>query len=289
MGKITALSLAGIISAAAFGPALAADLLPPPPMVEAPVLAPSADMSGWYLRGDVGVGLNQMSSLRSTLQPTNALGGAAPVVSTAYANIGDSAIIGIGAGYQFNNWFRADATMEYRSSAAYRKGMTYTAFCANPFCLDTYTANVSTAAFMLNGYVDLGTWAGVTPYLGAGVGLANHRMKGLTDVGAGLGYANDSSKTNFAWALMAGLGYNVTQNLKIDMGYRYMDMGTINSNPIVCETVSGCFFEVQSYKATAHDFRLGVRYTLGETVAGPVMAASAPIFGGRPGPLVRKY
>jgi opacity protein-like surface antigen len=287
MGKFTALSLAGLLTAAAFGPALAADLLPPPPPVEAP--PPVADMSGWYLRGDVGVAINQMSNLRSTLQPTNMLGGAAPGITTAYSDIGDSAIIGIGAGYQFNNWFRADATLEYRSSAAYRKGMTYTAFCANPFCLDTYTANVSTAAFMLNGYVDLGTWAGVTPYVGAGVGFANHRMKNLTDVGAGLGYAGDSSKTNFAWALMAGLGYNVTQNLKLDMGYRYMDMGTVGSNPIVCEAVSGCFFEVQSYKATSHDFRLGFRYTLGEMASAPVMASNAPIFGGRPGPLVRKY
>ena len=251
------------------------------------MLAPAMDTSGWYLRGDVGVAINQMSNLRSTLQPVNALGGAAPGISTAYSDIGDSAIIGIGAGYQFNNWFRADFTAEYRSSAAYRKGVTYTAFCANPFCLDTYTANVSTAAFMLNGYVDLGTWAGVTPYIGAGVGMANHRMKGLTDVGAGMGYAGDMTKTNFAWALMAGLGYNVTPNLKIDAGYRYIDMGSIASNPIVCEVITACFFEVQSYRATAHDFRLGVRYMLGDTAA-PVLAASAPIYGGR-APLVRKY
>lgn len=288
MGKFTALSLAGILTAAAFGPALAADLLPPPPPVEAPVLAPVMDTSGWYLRGDVGVAINQMSSLRSTLQPTNMLGGGAPAIATAYSDIGDSAIIGIGVGYQFNNWFRADATIDYRTSASYRKGMTYTAFCANPFCLDTYTANVSSAAFMLNGYVDLGTWAGVTPYIGAGVGMASHRMKGLTDVGAGLGTANDMTRTNFAWALMAGLGYNVTPNLKIDAGYRYIDMGSIASNPIVCEAITACFFEVQSYRATAHDFRLGVRYMLGEASA-PVLAANAPIYGGRPGPLVRKY
>ena len=289
MGKYTALSLAGMLSAAAFGPALAADLLPPPPPVEAPVLAPAADMSGWYLRGDVGVGINQMSSLRSTLQPTNALGGGAPAISTAYSDLGDSGLIGIGVGYQFNNWFRADVTAEYRSSAAYRKGVTYTAFCANPFCLDTYSANVSSAAFMLNGYVDLGTWAGVTPYVGAGVGMVNHRMKSLTDVGAGVGFAADSTKTNFAWALMAGLGYNVTSNLKIDMGYRYINMGSVSSNPIVCELVTSCFFEVQSYKHAAHDLRLGVRYMLGDAGAGPMLAPSAPIFGARPGPLVRKY
>ncbi len=287
MGKIKALSLTGAFAIGLMGPALAADLLPPPPPVEAPIVAAAMDTSGWYLRGDVGVGINQMSGLRSTLQPVNLAGGAAPGITTAYSDLGDSALIDFGVGYQINNWFRSDATIEYRSSAAYRKGVSYLG-CGS-VCTDTYTANVSSALFMLNGYVDLGTWYGITPYVGAGVGVANHRMKGLTDVGLGTGYAADKTQTNLAWALMAGLGYNVTPNLKIDAGYRYINMGTLTSNPIVCGAIAGCFFEVQSYKHTAHDFRLGVRYMLGDAGAGPVLAANAPIFGSRPGPLVRKY
>ncbi|MFV0279271.1 MAG: outer membrane protein [Rhodoblastus sp.] len=288
MGNFKALSLAGALTAAAFSPAFAADLLPPPPPVEPPMM-PVAEMSGWYLRTDVGIGINEMSNMRSTLQPTNALGGAAPGTAMVYSDLGDSGLIGIGVGYQFNNWFRGDLTAEYRSSADYRKGMIYTAFCASAFCLDTYSAHVRSGVFMANGYVDLGTWYGLTPYVGAGVGLAHHSMRGLTDIGLGRGYAPDNSKDNFAWAVMAGLAYNVTPNLKIDVGYRYIDMGKYYSTPIVCESVASCFGEVQSYRHASHDVRFGVRYMLGDAAPVPVLAPSAPIFNSRPGPLVRKY
>ena len=38
----------------------------------------------------------------------------------------------------------------------------------------------------------------------------------------------ERSTTNFAWALMAGLDFNVTQNLKLELGYRYLNMGKIH-------------------------------------------------------------
>ncbi len=286
MGKFTALSLAGIISVAAFGPALAADLLPPPPPVEAPILAPAVDTSGWYLRGDIGVGVNQISSLRSTLQPDGAV--LPPPTAFAQKSLEDTTMLGVGVGYQINNWFRADATAEYRRQAKYRAVEIYTQGCPTVYCSDTYRANLSTGVFLINGYVDLGTWGGLTPYVGAGVGLAHHWLSNLTDTGLGYGYANDTSKTNLAWALMAGASYDLTRNLKLDLGYRYLNMGSMTTNPISCNATP-CFYETQSYKLSSHDFRLGFRYALNEIVAGPMVAPSAPIFGGRPGPLVRKY
>ena len=36
---------------------------------------------------------------------------------------------------------------------------------------------------MVNGYVDLGTWSGITPYVGAGVGFAYNKLSGFTDSG----------------------------------------------------------------------------------------------------------
>jgi opacity protein-like surface antigen len=246
------------------------------------------DTSGWYIRADVGVGLNQISGLRQTLQPTNALGGAAPSTVHVFSSIGDSTIIGGGVGYQFNNWFRGDLTGEYRTYAAYKYGSDYAAFCASTYCLDSYSANLSSAVFLANGYVDLGTWYGVTPFLGAGVGFAHQRLVGLTDVGVatgGFGVAPDTGKFNFAWALMAGLGYSVSPNLKLEVGYRYLNTGTFTTNPITCTDTASCFYETQSFKTSSHDFRIGMRWML----AGDNYAPSPPIFAPAPGPLVRKY
>jgi opacity protein-like surface antigen len=285
MGRITALLLAtGVVAVTAAGPAMAADLLPPPPPIEVP--PPPVEMGGWYLRGDVGVGINELDEFRSTIQPRN-LGGNPPVDNfvTNFSEIGDSALIRGGVGYQFNSWLRADITGEYRTSASFHSGVSYFGpSCAVNFCMDDYHSSVSTALFMANGYVDLGTWFGVTPYVGAGIGGAFHKFGVLTDVGFGTGYATSKSTDNFAWAVMAGLGYNITPNLKLEAGYRYIDMGKVGSNPIFCGQLASCFLETQSFHLASHDLHIGFRYYLnGDAPRMP------PAFVAPPGPLVRKY
>ena len=286
MGK--ALSLATLVVLGTVASAAAADLLPPPPM---PMPMPVAlDTSGWYIRADVGAAIDDSYGFRSSLQPYNAGGGGAPSIARVFTSMGDSAIIGFGAGYQFNNWFRADVTAEYQTKADYHAGVAYAAFCPVAFCLDSYSAHVSRVVALANGYVDLGTWYGVTPFVGAGVGVAGTKMSGLTDNGQGFGFAQDKTKTDFAWALHAGLGYNVTDRLKLEFSYRYLNTGTFTSNPILCGDLSGCFYEQQRFKSASHDFRIGMRWLL---ASGAETYAPAPAFYAPPppppGPLVRKY
>ena len=298
MGSIKALTMAGVVAFGAIAPAAAADLLPPPPVVEAPMVS-VVDTSGWYLRGDVGVGITTNNGMRSTFNATDLAGNpyTPPPLNIVNNSIGDSGVIDVGVGYQMNNWFRADATIGYHSAVPYRMGYTYPAsYCGGAgvlnYCTDFYSSQVSALHGLVNGYVDLGTWYGVTPYIGAGVGLANVKFASLIDYGQGSGVAADRSQTNLAWALMAGLGYNVNERLKLEMGYRYLNMGRITSGQIVCNSSPGCALEQQSFTLASHDLRFGMRWMLGESNTAPVVAANAPLFGGpvsRPGPLVRKY
>ncbi len=46
------------------------------------------------------------------------------------------------------------------------------------------------------------------------------------DLAASTVYAADATKWNFAWAVHAGITYKVTQSMSIDLGYRYIDMGS---------------------------------------------------------------
>ena len=279
MGSLKALTLASVVAVAAIQAAYAADLLPPPPPLEAPLRGPIEE-SGFYLRGDVGVGLNQASNLRSTfgtgvtLADLGAWDG--PV------NVGDSGLVGIGVGYQFNNWFRADFTGEYRSSASYNSKVyyQYTGGGSNcpvgggSNCGDAYNAQLRTALFLANGYFDLGTWNGITPYIGGGVGVAAYGVSGLTDVSLsqpnGYGTASSNNSANFAWALMAGLAFHVTPNLLLDMSYRYVNMGTFKTAAIACNggVSTGCAYESQQFNMASNDLRLGLRWLM----AGPVYA-----------------
>lgn len=281
MGSIKAFLIASVLAVAATNLAGAADLLPPPPPLE-PVIVPAADFGGWYLRGDVGLGLSQLSDFNSAFSET------IPGFEHNGQGLGNQAIIGGGVGYKFNNWFRADVTGEYRTGSklwayeSYRPGGLFPSPACPNVCYDRYSGSVSSAVFLANGYVDLGTWYGITPFVGGGVGASYNMLHALTDVGietGGFGTAQDRNSTQFAWAVMAGFSYSLTSNLKLELGYRYLDMGKVQSNPIVCQNSAGCSFETQGFRLSSNDIRLGLRYVFADVPPPP-----PPMM-----PLVRKY
>ncbi len=259
MARLKAILIAAAFVVGIANVAGAADLLPPPP---APPEAPP-EMNGWYLRGDVGAGINMLSDQQSYFA-TSVPGGFANDGS----GVGVQGMIDLGAGYQFNNWFRFDVTGEYRWPTKYWGWESYTAGCAAPniACYDKYSANISSAVFLANGYVDLGTWYGITPFVGAGVGGAYNMFNGLTDVGVetgGYGAAPDRGQFGLAWALMAGVSYWLTPNLKLEFGYRYLDLGNVASNPIIC-SCGGTNYESERFHLASNDIRLGLRYIFAE-------------------------
>ncbi len=286
MGRSFALLLAAAIAVGASASARAADLLPPPPPppMEPP---PPPEFGGWYLRGDVGVGANELSSVTSTFTNPTVLV-PAPVMNAV--NIGDSAFAGAGVGYQFNNWFRFDVTGEYRTAVQYSAIQSYTDIWSAPGlspcgfnarCHDLYHGQHSAAVFLANAYVDLGTWYGITPYIGGGVGVGVNWLQNFYDLSAqpagGFGFAQNRMPTNFAWQLGAGLAYNVTPNLKLEVGYRYLDLGKLNTGTIVCQGTPVCPGEVQSFYLASHDVHVGFRYVIPTLTPPP------------PPPLIRKY
>ncbi len=322
MGSLKALTLAGGVAMAAATAAHAADLLPPPP--PAPVLAPVIEYSGWYLRGDVGVGAYNNPKLRTTPDPRGAqssgwcsgidgngnqdcYSGLTSTYDFHNQRLSNSTFVDLGIGYQLNQWLRADATVEWRGgghlsavdqfnvNGAYTQNFYDNAgnYVGNggsqPYTQSLrnfYRGNVSSIVGMVNGYVDLGTFWSVTPYIGAGVGVAQNRLHGLTDQGfnyAGVGgaangyptggYFRDKNKTNFAWALMAGVSYAVTANLRLEIGYRYMNLGKMTSGGSQCFNAdgsiggAGCNWRVQSNKIESQDVRIGMRWMLGQPEA----------------------
>jgi opacity protein-like surface antigen len=266
MASLRAVIIAGAVAIGAFSSinaVKAADLdLPPPPQVELP---PPPPVSGWYLRGDVGAAIDT-ASIYSTFAPGFYVDNPAFVQK----NFTPTAILGGGAGYQINNWFRVDVTGEYQFPSTYTAIQAYgPTFCTNNTgrCNDGYKGSISSIVGLANGYFDLGTWYGVTPYVGAGIGGADVFVHGLTDTDLGgsgaFGSATDHSSFHLAWALMTGVSYSITPNLKLDFGYRYLNMGTATSNSIVCNATP-CSLEVQHYRLSSQDIRIGLRYVFAE-------------------------
>jgi opacity protein-like surface antigen len=258
--SLIAAGAATLLSTAAF----AADMaIAPPPAMYAP--PPAADFGGWYLRGDIGMTNQRMRSLDNP-DPNNAL----------FTQVGmgfDSGMLfGGGVGYQFNNWFRADLTGQWRGRANFH-GSQFTDAFAGSALVDNYTGSKSEALFLANAYVDLGTWWCVTPFIGAGVGASYNRISGFRDDGFGntfgvprpssVVYAADAGKWNLAWALHTGLAYKVTPNVTVEFGYSYVNLGDattgFNSNFGGGATPQ---FPWTMKDITSHDLTLGVRWNL---------------------------
>ena len=109
----------------------------------------------------------------------------------SWAFIGDA-----GIGYQFDQNFRADLT--------YNRTSDFTPSAGN---------TLSTSTIMANGYYDWKNESSFTPYLGAGLGYGWQWGGGAIPSGQGI-----------AVGLKAGVAYEMTNNLALDIGYRFNDI-----------------------------------------------------------------
>jgi len=278
--SLIAAGAASLLSSAAF----AADMpIAPPPAYGPP---PVADFGGWYLRGDIGMTNQRMGSLHSrSIDSVNASFPGA--LQDNGFGFDSSPLFKLGVGYQFNNWFRADLTGEYRGKANLHgsQNIPLNAAFAGFAAADNYSASKSEWVVMANAYVDLGTWWCVTPYIGAGVGAAHTQISGFRDDGViyfpvgtlnnSVTYGADAGKWNFAWALHAGLAYKISPNVTLDLAYRYINLGDATTGPT--RAFDGSFsngspFTIQDL--TSHDLMLGVRWNLD---AEPVYAPPPPL------------
>ena len=216
------------------GAAMAADMpgLVPPPDPTATILPSPA---AWYLRGDLGYYRGRIDGAQS------APGFASPSSSA----LGDGLTGGLGLGLT-TRWLRTDLTVDYA-------GLKYTGTVATP---DDTTAKVSAITALINGYLDLGTWYGLTPYVGAGAGMSSLRAYDYASAAAppftgGLSH----TQLKFAWALMGGVGYAVAPNILVDLGYRYIDFGDVT-------TASDASGAMILKNLAAHEVRVGVRWSI---------------------------
>jgi len=253
MSKLTTTAFAAGAWALAAMPALAADL----PMEPIPV-AP-AIISGWYLRGDIGYANQDVDEL------DNALYEFTDSVDNVSKDFDGAPIFSAGVGYRFNRWFRADITGEYRSKADFTGADIIVT--DGDTTVNTYDAKKSEWLGLINAYVDLGSWHGVSPYIGGGVGAVNVEISGFSDIGVGtsgdpaFAFGDDHDEWNFAWAVYAGLGFEVTPQLTLDLGYRYLDLGDAESGDLVAYDGTDEVDNPFEFKdLESHDIRLGMRY-----------------------------
>lgn len=254
-----------------------ADLSGPREMTPAAFRAKSPVHRNFYVRGDAGVGRYSIGSISQEDLAAN--GG-----SFISQSLADTMIISAGIGTQVSPRFRLDLTGEYRSTSQLRAMDNVTAELIGPDgslqANTIYEGNLASYVGLLNAYVDLFNWRGFTPYVGGGLGFAHHKTTGFTtsssstfiDATTGIptiqltrGIASPHSQTNFAWALMAGTSYDLSANAKLDLGYRYINLGSgiaVSTGLIDC-TCGTTGQPLKLSDISAHELRIGIRWSFG--------------------------
>ena len=243
----------------------AADILPPAPSLDSPALRGRFEAdSGAYLRVDAGFG-----QLRPR-NPSSTFSSPQPTVLREATRLDQAGLLGIGVGYQFNEFVRADVTGEYRGSANYSARASYVdgANCGAARCADAYAGALRGAALMGNVFGQIGSWFDVTPYVGLGLGFARNSFAPLhlaAGNGHDAGQTPEVTQIRPAFALMAGGAWDLSSSVKIDAGYRYMMLGSALSGAMSCTPATGpCAGQVQRTGLASHDLRIGLRYGLAQ-------------------------
>lgn len=263
-------------------PAAAADY--DPPMVVEDGLGPLEEVvpveigSGWYLRGDIGYAFSTTPSGAFNNRTFNAGAGTYSSATFTTSSASGGITYGIGFGYAFTDLLRADLTAE-RFDIRFNGTRTFATPCAGfpagTTCLSNDSATLYGTSVMANGYVDLGTFAGFTPYVGAGAGITHVTWSNLSSTytcvaggaacpGGATTPTTGGGQTSwrFSYAAAAGMAYDVNDKLKVKLGYKFRK---INGGPMfgfnATDTAAGAT-GVQGTDPgfTQHEVKLGLRY-----------------------------
>ena len=153
--------------------------------------------TGFYGRADIGAGMRTSDKILNTKTKSNIV---APVVS-------------VGAGYQFNEYFRSDVNLQYRNTPTKLK-KAY-AGVGNEIKNKSY-------AVMLNGYVDMPTDTMFTPYITAGIGYNK-----LTKSDYKATSKKFKDKSSVAWNAGLGVKTKIQDNVSVDLGYKFVNLGNV--------------------------------------------------------------
>lgn len=76
--------------------------------------------------------------------------------------------------------------------------------------------DMTSLSLLFNSYFDFSNESPWTPYIGLGIGLASVAVEGLNISG----FQDDSSAV-FAYQFSAGIGFDISENVVLDLSYRY--------------------------------------------------------------------
>ena len=173
----------------------------------------------------------------------------------------------VGAGYVATTRIRVEATVLYRPRFSFNGRANFVQTSGR----QDVSADVSSLSALVSAYVDLPGRGPLSPFLGCGVGLSRNSIgetrmtfSRTTTIVPG------ASRTGFAFMLTAGVAVRIRQRTSVDVGWRYLDAGAMETGRakgrIVWRDGSREPLELDlaetSANLSSHGLRVSLRYGL---------------------------
>ena len=239
--------------------------------------AQAQDDEGWYVRGNLGYGIHTDPDLEGGLDSSFHGDGLESEGNAAWT---------LGLGYEFANNWRVELD-----------GDTLWTDLGSISEIPNTSAKLRTTSAMINAiydFDDFGSWA---PYVGAGVGLVkgdadfaahdflnptlatNPACIGPRTFGEGESCQINDDDTGIGWQLLAGLGYDISENLTWDTHYTYRDFSELGFNGVRTNGVTGSTnsFSSDLSNVGSHSLLTGFRYKFGDRPAAAPKVVERPV------------
>ena len=232
-------------------------------LMAVPNLATAHDDEGWYLRGNLGYGIHTDVDLTGGLD------------SSFHGNGLQSegnATGSLGLGYQLGNNWRVEGDLDSLWTDL-----------GSISQIPGTSAKLRTSSLMLNAIYDFDEFGDWAPYVGAGAGIVrakgdfaahdflnpalstNPSCVGGRTSGQGETCIVSDEDTGFGWQLLAGLGYDISENLKWDTHYTYRDVSNLDfdGDRVNLITNGSNAFSTNATGVGSHSLVTGFRYLFG--------------------------
>ena len=207
-------------------PAIALVLLAPWPALAAPD-------RGFYLEGQLGYGFPDEVDVGD-----DGLDGT--------VELDDAPVFGGALGWKFP-WFRLEANVSYRKNDV--DGVE-----VGGLDFDGGSGDATSVVGLVNAIIDLDLDFPVRPFVGGGVGAAYVKV----DTGSNSPIEVDDEAGAFAWNLLAGVGFDVTESVTVSASYRYLRLEGTDFSADLAGVDAG---DVDVDDLASHEVLVGLRYT----------------------------
>ena len=174
------------------------------------------------------------------------------------SKLGNTGVFGAAVGYQFNENFRADVSIDYR--AKFKNNVTV----AGSDHSSNESNKIKSYATMVNVYYDITEFNKFTPYITLGAGVAQNRT-GVTTFSNTAHPDNNytiskGKKNNFIYKAGAGAKYAIDSNFDINLQYQFVNLGKFQTGTQTTEDGVTTTDLASSGKVKTHEFLVGVSY-----------------------------